>query len=306
MQVILEAVEGPAVGTRLLVRQGQIVRVGRTEWADYSLPADEELSEIHFELDFAAEGCCLRSQGGAVTKVNGEPATEVWLREGDQVTAGQTTFTVHMPQGMPQSDLDEADGSTGDEAASDAAAEEKSPETAADYCQRIKLSDDAGALLTDELLPPEYLQALTDAEKFPDALKFLAVWLPKPEAVRWACGCVGDLLGDQFGDKDTAAIEAAEAWAAEPEEKQRRAAEAAAKACDQKGPAYWLAQAAFWSGGSLTPPDMAEVPPEEGLTARGIAAALVMAATADPSQTKQRYRAFLDEGRTLADALAVG
>ena len=299
MQVILEAVEGPASGTRLLVRQGQIVRIGRTAWDDYSLPDDGELAEVHFELEYAAEGCRLKTQGDAVTQVNGEDATEVWLKSGDQVTAGQTTFRVDVPQDATRAPAETSDATAGD-AAGEPAEEAKPPETAVDFCERIKLSDDAHALLTDESMPAEFLQTLIEEELLPDALKFLACWLPKPDAVRWGCGCVRAVLEDDFNEKDTAAIEAAEAWADEPDEPQRRAAESAAKANDLKGPASWLAQAAFWSGGSLTGPDMTPVPPDEGLTARGVAAALSMAAShGQPGKAKQRYAMFLDQGKEL-------
>ena len=40
MAVILQVTEGPAVGRKTFLRVGQIMRIGRTEWADFNVPQD--------------------------------------------------------------------------------------------------------------------------------------------------------------------------------------------------------------------------------------------------------------------------
>jgi hypothetical protein len=109
---------------------------------------------------------------------------------------------------------------------------------------------------------------------------------------------VRKLLGQSLQPDDQAALDAAEAWAAEPDEPRRRAAETAANACKVKGPAACLALGAFWSGGSLAPENLDPVPPPGTATAKAVAGALLMAAPyGAPSQAPRRYREFLEEGR---------
>jgi len=85
------------------------------------------------------------------------------------------------------------------------------------------------------------------------------------------------------------------------DEEDRRAAGATAEATEFNGPPSWAALAAFWSGGSLAPPELPEVPPGEALTAQAITGALMMAAThGDPLKAADRYRGFLEEGKKLA------
>ena len=145
-----------------------------------------------------------------------------------------------------------------------------------------------GSSLQPGLPPEEYLDRLIAQELFPDGLRFVAGWLPKPDAVRWACHCVQGLLGEQLTDGEKRAFDAALCWAAEPTEENRRAAEAAAEKNQFNGPASWLALGAFWSGGSLAPPELPEAPAPEGLTSQALAAALVLASGAGGSAPHQR------------------
>ncbi len=303
MQITLEAIGGPSVGMRVVVRRGHVVTVGRTEWADFSLPADAEMSDVHFELDFGDRGCHLRTQGAALTTVNGKPATEVWLRSDDEVTAGQTTFAVQLPVGTSwRSDQEPTEGAGVESSEPGAETDElEMPRTAAEYCERVKLGEDAKPLLTDDPAPAAFFESLVAAELFSDALLFLACWVPKPDAVRWGCDCVAGLLGDSLTPMESAALEAAQSWAEDPSEENCRAAEAAAERSGFEGPVSWLALGAFWSGRSLAPPDLPEVPPDAGLTAQAVAAALLMAATqGDPGAARGRYVQFLEKGQTVA------
>ena len=61
MRVILRAVGGPGQGVQFLVRRGQVARVGRTEWADFCVPADPAMSDVHFSVECGPKGCRLRA-----------------------------------------------------------------------------------------------------------------------------------------------------------------------------------------------------------------------------------------------------
>jgi hypothetical protein len=291
---------------RVIVRRGQVATVGRTAWADFSVPADAKMADVHFELDVQGQGCQLRTRGAAITVVNGEPAAEVWLRSGDKVTAGQTTFAVQLPVG-PSSPTDQAPVAEVENGLVEPPAENgpvDKPPTAAQYCARIKLGEDAKSLLTADSAPAEFFESLVAEQLFSDALLFLACWLPKTDAVRWGCDCVAGLSDDHSKPTDVAALEAAQLWAEDSSEKNCRSAEAVANNSGFEGPASWLALAAFWSGPSLAPPDLPVVPPAEGLTAQAVAAALTMAATqGDPLGAEGRYTQFLKKGRAVAEKM---
>ncbi len=266
MRVILRAVGGPSQGVQFLVRRGQVARVGRTEWADFCVPTDPAMSDVHFSVECGPKGCRLRALGSSPTLVNGSPVSETGLRSGDQVTAGATTFTVQV-QGDGAESVAEA-AVPNPASAEPAPAAESAPAsprpTAEAYCQHLELTDEARQLLQPGLPPEAYLDRLIAQELFPDGLRFVAGWLPKPDAVRWACRCVQGLLGEQLTDGEKRAFDAALCWGAEPTEENRRAAEAAAEKNQFNGPASWLALGAFWSGGSLAPPQLPEAPRRRG------------------------------------------
>ena len=298
MSVTLKITAGPCAGTQIVVPRGQIAHVGRTRWADHSLPGDTKLADVHFIVDYEAAHCRIRdASGDAGTMVNDERILDARLHSGDTVAAGQSTFLI-IVQGEPLPASGHGDGQDG------AAENAVGPKLAADYCKPLDMGEEARALLKKNHRPIEYLDVLIAQSHYPDAIRFLAFWLPKPMAVGWAVSCLDSIFGDTLAAKDKTALERARAWAAEPDEARRRAAEAAAEATNYEGPAAFVALAAFWSGGSLTPPEMAVVPPGEHLTAQAILAALLMAAPhGNPALAADRYRAFLQDGKLRAAAL---
>lgn len=288
----LEATQGAAAGRTVIIRDGQTVQVGRSRWADLCLGEDAQLSEVHFELQCDWKGCRIRDlQSDSGTFVNDAKVDVAPLQSGDSVVAGSTTFAVSI----------EGEGQAAGEAVAGAEAAATLAAPAAQYCRDLDWSEPARQLLQEDLPPADYLDRLIAADLLPDAVRFLAAWLPKPVAVAWACDCVRSALSDSMRPTDQAALDAAEAWADQPEDSNRRAAEAAAEACDYTGPAASVALAAFWSEGSLAPPDLAPVPPPETATVKAVTSALMMAAPCgDPAQTSQRYQDFLDAGQRLA------
>jgi hypothetical protein len=98
MLVILEAVSGPIAGRRIEVRAGTILRIGRTAKSDYALGEDSYLSGQHFAIENDGTEARARDLGSSNgTFVNGERVTsQTALHEGDSLTAGGSTFTVHL------------------------------------------------------------------------------------------------------------------------------------------------------------------------------------------------------------------
>jgi hypothetical protein len=100
---------------------------------------------------------------------------------------------------------------------------------------------------------------------------------------------------------DQSALGVAERWVAEPTEPNRRSAQGASEATGYETACGWAAGGAFWSGGSMAPPDLPEVPPKETLTAQAVVVAIKLTACAEPAKTASRFAEFLSLGGRVAD-----
>jgi hypothetical protein len=152
----------------------------------------------------------------------------------------------------------------------------------------------------DGASPVAYLNDLLAAKNLGEAVQFFAFALPAREAVWWACLCSRATLPDPVPPPLQEAVDAAEAWVRNPTEDHRRAAMSRGKATDRKSPAAWAAIAAFWSGGSLAPENLPEVPPAPHLMGCAVAAAVTLAAVKSEPQLADQKRA-----RFLASAIDI-
>jgi hypothetical protein len=102
MQVILEAVAGPVTGRRIEVKPGTILRIGRTARADYALAEDDYLSGLHFAVEFDGAQCRVRDLGSSNgTFINGSRVLDQVVHQGDSLTAGGSTFAIHIDASAP-------------------------------------------------------------------------------------------------------------------------------------------------------------------------------------------------------------
>jgi len=96
MRLVLEILSGSKRGKQIKVEAGETVRVGRARPAEVALD-DNFMSGLHFALKCDPKGCRVRdlnSRNG--TKVNGELIIEAPLKDGDQLFAGRTNFSVRL------------------------------------------------------------------------------------------------------------------------------------------------------------------------------------------------------------------
>jgi hypothetical protein len=178
------------------------------------------------------------------------------------------------------------------------------PQTATGICSASEPGEKGMALLKEELTPKEYFALLSQNELFEDAVRFLAHALPKREAVWWAWVCARRTAGAEPAPKIKTSLEATEKWIAQPNDGNRRAAMQAAETAEFKTAAGCAGLAAFFSGGSLGPPDVAPVPPGEHLTAKAVAGAVILAAVAtEPEKAAEKFRAFLQQGLDVANRI---
>ena len=161
---------------------------------------------------------------------------------------------------------------------------------------------DLGRILAppaDDPAPLDYTQTALSSPRPTDAIIFLAYLLPRREAVWWAIQCVRAMLGS---DADDEALRAADAWVRAPEDDNRRAALAAWNAGGQRAATTWLAFAARWSGGSVTPPNQDPMPAPPAACAQGVHTAVILAACAgDPLCVVDRLKACAEAGIRFAD-----
>ena len=97
MKFVLEIRSGPNAGSKIPLKPGQLLRVGRHPQADQSIPGDKRMSNLHFAVEYGEKGCRLldlKSSNG--TFLNGARVKESVLVNGDEIRAGGTTFAVHI------------------------------------------------------------------------------------------------------------------------------------------------------------------------------------------------------------------
>jgi hypothetical protein len=174
--------------------------------------------------------------------------------------------------------------------------------TAAEVGNQVRLGDAAKALLRNDLVPRAYLDLLVEKELYHDAARFLARALPKREAVWWACVCARQVAGANPPEPVANAIQAASRWVADPSEDNRRAAQTPGEKAQLCTPAGCAAMAAFWSGGSMAPPNVPAVPPADHLAAHAVTGAIILAAVlTEPEKAPEKFRVFLTRGLEVAE-----
>jgi hypothetical protein len=132
-----------------------------------------------------------------------------------------------------------------------------------------------------------------------DAARVLLRALPKRYAVAWCCECFkADGEREPLPSAEQLCLQSAEAWVAEGDERTRQAAFAQAEAGSFDTAGAWLAAAAAFSSGSLTPPGYTAVAPADHLTADACFAAICLLAARDPGAFGTRLGAWIE--RALA------
>jgi len=165
----------------------------------------------------------------------------------------------------------------------------------------LPLTDPAKALLAPDATVRQFLDKLIAAGLTVDALRVLALALPKPEAVWWACVCIRKAVPKPWRVAAEDAVDTSEKWVTDPSDANRRACGTVAEAAGWDTAAGCTAGAAWLSGGSLSPPKLPPVQPREDLTGQMVAGALMLAAAIDPATTAVTLGTFLQIGMTFAD-----
>jgi serine/threonine-protein kinase len=96
MAVVIRVTSGPHSGQEYLVDRRQTFLVGRSSRVHFPMTGDMLLSREHFRIENQPPLCHLLDLGSTNgTKVNGLRVERVQLREGDVITAGDSSFVIH-------------------------------------------------------------------------------------------------------------------------------------------------------------------------------------------------------------------
>ena len=133
-------------------------------------------------------------------------------------------------------------------------------------------------LATPGQSPADYCQALVDAGSLAQAVKFIGAALPRYESVVWATQV---LRGCWRPGRTDPLVATVLQWIDDPNDARRRAVFALAEAEDD-GPAELLGMAVFFSGGSISEPDLPAILPAPMICGRFTAGAVLNAAYDEP------------------------
>ncbi|WP_156841952.1 DUF6931 family protein [Novosphingobium aquimarinum] len=127
----------------------------------------------------------------------------------------------------------------------------------------------------------------------PEAISYLAMALPRFEAVRWGCLFLDEMSRiDGLARPEQQALDSVQRWVGEPIEAYRRAAFAASQLAREDSPERMIALAAFFSGGNVSSPDLEPVEPPPHAAGRFAGVAVLGAAYRKGPDAERAARAL--------------
>jgi hypothetical protein len=175
-------------------------------------------------------------------------------------------------------------------------------ERARDAAAGLELSPQARRLLAADPDTVAFLAECASAGLWVDALRVMAMALPRREAAWWACLNARDARTEDSPQETLAPLEAAEAWVFKPSDELGQQAFAQAQTAGFDSAEAYAALAVHWAGGNMAPPEAGVVvPPGDGLTATATAAAVLLAAASgDPAKAEAWYERALMQALDIA------
>ena len=172
---------------------------------------------------------------------------------------------------------------------------------AADITSRYDVRPECQPLLEDQPDVHQYIQRLQEQNLQGDLITFLCYGLPVREAFSWALNCLEHTDNNSWDQNEQEALAITRAWLHKPDDINRRQADKTAQKCGHKNGPGWLAQAVFWSGGSMTPAGVAVVLPPAYLYAQALSGAInITAITPDGTHANERYQQYTRLGLSVA------
>lgn len=147
-------------------------------------------------------------------------------------------------------------------------------QTGRQLLDRFSSSDEAQALIDEDLSINDSIETLLENELYFDLVQLLAHGLPVREAIWWGAHTL-DARNDVWSTMQKQCISTAKAWVKSPSEEQRRKSELFSNKLNLNCGPSWLAQSVFWNGsGSIVAPDLPTVLPDPFLYSKAVAGAI--------------------------------
>lgn len=179
--------------------------------------------------------------------------------------------------------------------------EKVTSEKVGDIIDVSELQSGSVELLKSDMRPEKYIQALTSADKWPDAVKVMAHALPKREAVWWACICARNMEVLAKNKEEALALKAAEKWVYKPTEENRRKAFLQAQKGDAPSVGTLSSLAAACSGGKLSLGEGQSADLDDSAVPQIVSTVVIISATEkEADQTNQILNSFLQKGIDIA------
>ena len=151
------------------------------------------------------------------------------------------------------------------------------------------------------MTPVDLINLWLSESEWQPVITFLCHALPVKECIWWGYQSLVMSEVDKSEIENTA-LTSVELWLKEPSEPHRRRAELTAQQAELDNACGLLAQAVFWSGGSITPLDGPECPAPDYLHSHTVAAAIYMSAIEpDPTHADEKLEQRLALGIRIAD-----
>lgn len=166
-------------------------------------------------------------------------------------------------------------------------------------------SEPAESFLTARATFETVLQSLINHGYWFDAASMLAHALPQRESVWWAAAVCDEYmvrvqLEEPSREQQAAVLKLARAWVGDPVDEQRMTVYEAASSIPNRMPAHWVGMAVFWSMGNITPDAGIVTLPPPHLYARGVSAAIDLAASLSIAEREPFYEESLGRGIDIA------
>jgi hypothetical protein len=163
-------------------------------------------------------------------------------------------------------------------------------------------------LLKPDMRPEAYIEVLSSAEKWTDAVTVMAHALPKREAVWWACLCASMMDGLSENKEEILARKTAEKWVYKPTEENRENALLQAQKSDKPSAGTLCCMAVSFSGGkpgeSKDQPDESKdqsVDHDNSVFTEIVGTVVMIAASEnDGLHINQRLKQFLHNAKDIA------
>lgn len=165
----------------------------------------------------------------------------------------------------------------------------------------IGLTPEGRSLLRADQAARPYFDLLMKHGCYADARRVLAQAMPKRRALWWGCVCARDLYQTSPPPETAEVLDVVSDYARTGAESSRRKAETLGMQFGSDDLACCLALAAFFSGDSISRPDLPVVAPHPFVTGRLVEVAVYLASVRKDARTyKDHLRRYLEQGERIA------